>query len=178
MEVHITNLTAPHDEGMVRRVDYEHVKRLEKSFLENTTQIAMLAGHITKKVPMKMLAQPGKASVAVLGGNHTRLALQSLHEKELLVQPLIRMTIYEGLSDIRQLQVGVHHNEVLKQSKAMSFMEKASLMRNRQPPGFRPTNAEDVDTWKKELQTIFSCAVSLIFCHLVLPDISGTLSIR
>ena len=156
---------APSEVGMVRQVDYDHVNKLEKSFRDNSTQISMLAGHVRQKVPMEVLAQPGRVSVEVLGGNHTRLALQSLHDKGLLLEPLIRMTIY--FTDVEQLQIGVHHNEILKESKPMTFMEKAALMRSRQPEGFRKKSQGDVDSWKKELQVIFSCAVSYYFSILL-----------
>lgn len=162
--MHIENLVSPTRDRMVRAVDYSHVSFLEKSFQAGFTQIHLLIGVVALDTNVKNLIKPGVAKVEVIGGNHTRLALQSLNSKGLLSNPLVKLNLYSQLTLTECLSVGVKHNEVLLSSKEMTFIDKVKLIRSRKPREEKllEAGADHLRKWKKELMVIFNKKVCWI----------------
>ncbi|XP_053406200.1 uncharacterized protein LOC123523270 isoform X2 [Mercenaria mercenaria] len=151
--VHIDNLVQPADDVCVRPLDFNHVSVLEKSFLKQQGQISIMVGSVPVGTDISVLSSPGMCEVQVLGGNHSRTALQSLNRKGLLHSKLVKMQIYAGLSTEDALQLGVHHNEVNTLSKELSFIEKVRLIRSMMPCS--QMSPADIRVWKIKLKTVF-----------------------
>ena len=154
------NLISPDSKRLIRELSYQHVDFLEKSFQQNAGQIHLPVGLLGKEINPQALKESGTTKLEVIGGNHSRVALQSLLKKGLLTSPLVKVKMYRDLTDIEALQTGVQHNEVLKKSRELSFMEKVKLIRQLKP---EVEISESIDQWKIRLATIFSYKVNYTF---------------
>lgn len=104
--------------------------------------------------------KPGSVDVEVLGGNHTRLALQSLLEKGLLHSPYVKVNLYQPLPRTEALTLGYQHNFLLEEKKKpMSFVEKVKLMRECRPSA--NMSSSQISSWKEMLCIIFRVDVSI-----------------
>ena len=107
-----------------------HVLFLEKSFMASPGQLHLLIGNINSDVTdVAKLKEAGSYEVEVLGGNHTRAALQSLKSKDLWPSPYVKMNVFRKLTTIEALQQGQLHNDVLEKSKKPTFMDHCQLIR-------------------------------------------------
>lgn len=74
---------------------------------------------------------PGKKCVEVLGGNHTRAALQKiLHSDECMQKEkyeFVYMDIYQNLTKDQALFLAFKHNEIHEHSQELTFAEKSLL---------------------------------------------------
>ncbi|KAH3773748.1 hypothetical protein DPMN_175116 [Dreissena polymorpha] len=66
---------------------------------------------------------PGNAEVKVLGGNHTRAAIESLFSSGMMGGTVL-VTLFENLTDEDALLIGVSHNQQDEEAKFMSFIDK------------------------------------------------------
>jgi hypothetical protein len=72
---------------------------------------------------------PGKADVEILGGNHSRAALESLYSSGLM-DGTVMVTLYKVMSNEQALQIGVMHNLHDEDAMFMTFMEKVGVVKN------------------------------------------------
>ncbi|XP_060568788.1 uncharacterized protein LOC132727366, partial [Ruditapes philippinarum] len=130
VEVHIDNLIAPHPSRATRVLDHDHVGKLTESFSDNSCgQVVIFQGMLTDDmVTHSTLYQEGSGKVEVLGGNHTREALQTLHRKGTLGYTTVKCNLFRPLPRIFALRIGYSHNMVLHEKvKPVSFMDKARM---------------------------------------------------
>ena len=119
IEVHVENLVEPCDTNLFRNPDVEHVKQLKKEMLERPNALfTLMACNIRQKPAKKdlsLLKLPGKARIEVIGGNHTRLAIQELNDDPdndfKRNQCVVRL--YFNLSQDMALHVAYNHNRYL-----------------------------------------------------------------
>lgn len=113
-------LVAPGESREVRPLDPEHAKKLEKDMKRNPDcNFTKLLLHIRKdphEVDVEKL-NSGEYTFEVLGGNHTRYALQTLGQHNMFVDA----AVYAGLSDGQALCLGLQHNQLHKNAKPMTF---------------------------------------------------------
>ena len=130
VEVHISNLIEPAASRLVRPVDPDHVRVLTEEFRRSSSQFVVLAGHVDDGIDTNILREPDcGVSVETLGGNHTRIALQYLNSANQLQNGMVKVCLYQGLSDDEALEVGFLHNKQAELSKKMSFMDQARLIK-------------------------------------------------
>ena len=127
IQVHISNLINPGVQRRVRDLDYAHIDRLKTAFKTSyRTEFNSLVGLvINKPLTDDEYVIPGRATVEVLGGNHSRVALQELN-----MQQCVPMVLYYNLSDKQALTIGVEHNRTNENAKLMTFVETILLFRN------------------------------------------------
>jgi hypothetical protein len=100
--------------------------------------------------------------VEVLGGNHTREALQSLHMKGSLTNSVVKVNLYRPLPVTAALAIGYQHNTLLQEKrKPMTFIDKVRLMRHCRPD--MPMSTEQFTEWKDMLVVVFRAKVLLCF---------------
>lgn len=168
-DVHVNNLTAPHPSRITRVLHHDHVDTLMDSFQENDCgQIVILVGMLTSEgVSVATLKEEGSAAIEVLGGNHTREALQSLYVKGVLACKTVKVSLYNPLTTTAALAIGYQHNAILHEKKRpLSFVDKVRLMRDCRPAV--DMNKEELAEWKDMLLVIFRVKVSLISLCVVL----------
>ena len=128
LEVHVLNLVQPAVERRARELDTSHVKFLEDSYLTTPGgEFHLLAGLLVGG-SIDKAGSKGGATIEVLGGNHTRAALTSLHRRGLR-SPLVRVRVYQDLTDEESLHLGYQHNELSTRSKKMGFTDKVEIVR-------------------------------------------------
>jgi hypothetical protein len=116
-------------------------------------------------VVLEDLVQPGAAEIEVLGGNHTRLALQSLFDEGLLTSPIVKVNLYKALPRTEALAIGMQHNVILEEKKKpLSFVDKVKLMRECRPTEMM--NVTEISSWKDMLCIIFRVEVCKTFVRL------------
>lgn len=159
-DVHIENLIAPHSLRSTRLLNHEHVGVLSESFQENSLgHYVILVGMLTSETvnPVE-LRNDGCCKVEVLGGNHTRQALQSLHERGTLTNPLVKVNVYRPLPVTAALAIGYQHNTLLQEKRRpLQFIEKVRLMRYCRPS--ENMSKDEVTHWKDMLVVIFRTKV-------------------
>jgi hypothetical protein len=160
VEVHIDNLIAPHPSRATRVLDHDHVGKLTESFSDNSCgQVVIFQGMLTDDmVTHSTLYQEGSGKVEVLGGNHTREALQTLHRKGTLGYTTVKCNLFRPLPRIFALRIGYSHNMVLHEKvKPVSFMDKARMMRDCRPS--LDMTKEETNKWKDSLKTVLGVKV-------------------
>uniref|UniRef100_K1QG55 Uncharacterized protein n=1 Tax=Magallana gigas TaxID=29159 RepID=K1QG55_MAGGI len=124
------------DDEIFKSIDGDMIeKSLKDSFIQNfqpyTTLIGLL--RVCENVPIADLCLPGKKCVEVLGGNHTRAALQRILKSDECVQKekyeFVYMDIYQNLTKDQALFLAFKHNEIHEHSQELSFAEKVSFFR-------------------------------------------------
>ncbi|XP_053393658.1 uncharacterized protein LOC123543365 [Mercenaria mercenaria] len=130
VSVHLDNLVGPMDGRAVRPVLTSHVKELEEAFLKNRvqSQYKILVGLLVDG-SIEMASKPGGCTVEVLGGNHTRIALQTLRKRGLWKLDELRVEVHANIDDQECLSLGIQHNVVDKQALEMCFMDEVRLIR-------------------------------------------------
>ena len=122
-------------------------------------QLHLLVGNVMEDITdVDALKESGTYEVEVLGGNHTRAAIQNLRSKGLWSTSIVKMNVYRRLTTIEALQQGQLHNDVLNKSKKPTFMDNCRLIRSLKPAGQSP---DDIRSWKEDLMTVYSYTVSL-----------------
>lgn len=85
--------------------------------------------HIRNKEPQEVIIEQlnsGDYTFEVLGGNHTRSALQTLGSQHNIC---VDATVYAGLSDGQALCLGLQHNQLHTTAKPMSFTNYINMFR-------------------------------------------------
>lgn len=152
-------MIGPKDGRGTRDVDYIHVANLEESFRDDMGQIVLLVGMLPTNTIPDNLMNISEEKLETLGGNHTRLALQSLREKGLLKNQTVKVNVYLPLTKTEALTLGYQHNVVLEErKKQMTFIDKVKLMRECRPR--KEMSSAEVIEWKDILCVIFKAEVS------------------
>ncbi|XP_062608884.1 centromere-associated protein E-like [Saccostrea cucullata] len=149
VQVHISNLVPPAEGNMVRALDNDHVdkicQQLKLAHGHYTTLIGVLKEGRNNISNIDDLKNPNVEKIEVIGGNHTREALQQLHrDGDIDQQFCVLMDIYQNLSQGQVFHLGYLHNEMHESSKKMSFPEKVILFRK-----LRETNETSNKTAKQ-----------------------------
>ncbi|XP_062576086.1 uncharacterized protein LOC134237970 [Saccostrea cucullata] len=128
VKVHVANLISPDNDHCIRLLNEKHVNELVESFAKNFQPYTTLVGLISEDFTIEDLAIPGKKQIEVLGGNHTRAALQkivnsaeSTHKDQ---YEFIYMDVYQNLTKDQALFLAYKHNELHEHSQELSFAEK------------------------------------------------------
>lgn len=159
IDVHISNLIEPSPRRLVRPVDSEHVQFLTEEFKSNSTSFVILAGFVEDDCDIPCLKEPDCGTeVEVIGGNHSRIALQYLLASGHLTEETVRVKLYSGLTDDEALGVGVLHNSQAQKSKKMTFMDVSRLIRDK----LKDCPQEDMLKEKQKLVKIFGLKVSIV----------------
>ncbi|XP_053393670.1 uncharacterized protein LOC128555411 [Mercenaria mercenaria] len=150
-DVHVCNLCPPHPSRSTRLLDHDHVGNLVESFQGNGCgQLVMMIGMVSPGTDLSRLREPGEAMIEVLGGNHTREALQALEKKGALDVEHVKVRLYRSLPQTSALALGFQHNYLLHEKKrAVTFLEKVKLMRD-----CRLDNKSETE-WKDMLVIVF-----------------------
>ncbi|XP_045185659.2 uncharacterized protein LOC123543657 [Mercenaria mercenaria] len=127
--VPIENLTAPAHCRQVRDLDENHVKNLENQLMKNKCTFGVLIGYVEEYVGHIDIETPGRSIIEVIGGNHTRQAIQNLRDQKLDHITHVTMDIYTKLTDNEAFKIGMLHNEQHEHSMATSFEDKVKLFR-------------------------------------------------
>ena len=114
----------------MRPVDPDHVKFLTDELRQSADLFVMLAGLVHDTVELDELKEPHcGVDVEVLGGNHTRIALQYLLSSGHLQKECVKVRIYKDLTNDEALSVGYLHNKKAEKSKKMTFMDETRLVK-------------------------------------------------
>lgn len=162
-DVHVNNLTAPHPSRITRVLHHDHVDTLMDSFQENDCgQLVILVGMLTSEgINVATLKDEGSTSIEVLGGNHTREALQSLYLKGVHTCKTVKVNLYNPHTTTAALAIGYQHNAILHEAKRpLCFVDKVRLMRDCRPAV--SMNKVELAEWKDMLVVVFRAKVSLI----------------
>lgn len=128
MSVHLNNLVSPDADRLVRPISTEHVQYLEKSFqCTPGGEFHLLVGNMVDG-EIEKAGEAGGAKIEVIGGNHSRLALTSLHRRGLRAAT-VKCVIYQALSSEEALKIGIHHNTINSKSRQMSFVDTVGVVR-------------------------------------------------
>ena len=128
--MHLGNLVEPDDIISVRKPNQEHITHLKKE-LKSGNMYTVLVGYTDDPtISLEKLATPGTGKIQVLGGNHTRLALQEiLTEDPLFKLQTVFVDIYVGLTEEESLRIGVYHNQIHDSARKITFEEEVRLFR-------------------------------------------------
>lgn len=103
---------------------YSNIKRAHGNY---TTLIGVLKTDVENT---EALQHPHTAEIEVIGGNHTRAALQKLQlEGHIEENYCVLVNVYRKLTVAQTLHLGFMHNEMHESSRKMSFQEKVILFR-------------------------------------------------
>ena len=113
VKVHVQNLCEPSAGILYRNADKAHVAKLKKELKERPdSRFTMMVGCTSDTEDLTKLEVPGGGRVEVLGGNHTRIALQ-----ELAADPALgsrfqhwNVQLYRTLPETLALKVSYDHN--------------------------------------------------------------------
>lgn len=129
-KVKVNLLTAPSLINQVRGVDEKHSQKLQKEMEKNPDcQYLKLLVHIPGVVAADVVhdkINSGDYNLEVIGGNHTRIALQSMKQAK---KEFVDAAVYAGLSPIQALSLGIKHNDTHNHAKAMGFHDYVHLFR-------------------------------------------------
>lgn len=122
-------------------------------------QFVILVGMLNSStMDPEKLSDEGYGKVEVLGGNHTREALQSLLLKGALSCSTVKVNIYKPLPVSSALAVGYQHNAILQEKRRpMHFIDKVRLMRYCRPSDTMTKN--ELLEWKDMLVIVFRAKV-------------------
>ena len=127
-EVELQQLVEPEWARLYRVVDHDHVKTLKKEFLKNPGGcFTMMVVHADVQRKDFDIGKISQYKLEVLGGNHSRVALQQIIEEEL---PCVgekyttRMAkIYCGLNMEEARRIARDHNHIHAFGKEDTFMD-------------------------------------------------------
>lgn len=103
---------------------------MEKKLLETPQLFSVLIGNVCSEnnANIDKIQEDGFPFVEVLGGNHTRQALQNLANKEGAVRKVC-VDLYENLTPSEAIFLGLKHNSIHECSRQTSFVELVQLFR-------------------------------------------------
>lgn len=131
VKVHIGNLREAEEKMKIRPINDEHVEELANSMIHSFDQYTTLVGLVNVNCDVNKLDQPGTGTVQVLGGNHTRAALEIIHEMDVLrteaKYKFVKMDLYRNLTNEQALFIAFRHNDIHEHSRAMTFQEKVTF---------------------------------------------------
>ena len=167
VKVHISNLIEPVRSRLVRSIDESHVEVLKEELRQVGSSFCVVVGvcFTLDGHSIKELEKPCDMKVAVIGGNHTRAALQDLVKEGELSKETISVKLYRDLSNTECLEIGFFHNKSLEKSRTMTFIEICKLMRK------KLTSSSKRRAAKKELAQILGCKVSKIFLYYIVHSL-------
>lgn len=133
VKVHVENLISPIDDHCIRLLNENHVNELTDSFEKNFQPYTTLVGLINDDFKTVNLVKPGTKCVEVLGGNHTRAALQRILNSNGCLRKeqyeFVYMDVYQNLTKDQALFLAYKHNELHEHSQELSFAEKVCFFR-------------------------------------------------
>ena len=119
--VHVENLREPNYENRVREIDEEHVEALVKSMEYSYDEYVTLIGAVDAGTDINNLSVPGKATIEVIGGNHTRVAIKRLNDQG-YTKTHVKMDAHHDLTVDEATFLGCRHNLIYETSKKMDLI--------------------------------------------------------
>ena len=115
------------DEDHVGTLIKEMTTRAESKF---TSMVCNIPAARSREVDLKKVKE-GSIELEVLGGNHTRVAVQRLHQEmpDSEAFKFWPVKLYCGLSPVQSLQIGYDHNRAHLFGKAPTFQDLVCLFR-------------------------------------------------
>ncbi|KAH3847053.1 hypothetical protein DPMN_089365 [Dreissena polymorpha] len=83
-------------------------------------QIVTLVRMVGPEDDTSHLDREGGSKVEVLGGNHTREALHTLHARGTLGRETVQVNLYRELPHTTALSIGFQHNAVLQEGRKLT----------------------------------------------------------
>ncbi|XP_078573385.1 uncharacterized protein LOC144860143 [Branchiostoma floridae x Branchiostoma japonicum] len=127
-DIPIHQLVEPSWTRLVRVADPDHVQKLKTLFLRSPGQTpTVLVGNIPGVSPADFSVETIKRhEVEVLGGNHTRMALQEIlrEDPDALHVREVHMNLFCNVPDDMAKRIGLDHNNNMNYSKEMTFIDK------------------------------------------------------
>ncbi|KAK3098183.1 hypothetical protein FSP39_016945 [Pinctada imbricata] len=106
---------------------------MAESFMLSYNNFTTFVGLVDDGCSIENLTVPGQCKVQVLGGNHSREAIQAIRKRDEFKDAeefqFVYMDIYSNLTKEQAWYLGYSHNEIHSNSKEMSFMEKVTFFR-------------------------------------------------
>ncbi|KAK3100259.1 hypothetical protein FSP39_017051 [Pinctada imbricata] len=119
----------PINERKVRDLNEKHVTELEKEFIETPQVFSVLIGHVIRPdATLESIQKEGYPYIEILGGNHTRQALQNLSKRNKSIQRVC-IDVYKDLSTTEAIMLGVQHNAKHEHSRHTTFEDLVKLFR-------------------------------------------------
>ena len=160
VKVHITNLTEPDAFLQIRTLNEDHVSNMAAKIERSYDPFTILIGILDDNCNVADLERPDQTKIQVLGGNHTRAALQLLHERGSTRDDTkyVRMDLYHGLTNQQALFLAYSHNEMHEHSRQMSFEEKVNFFHNlrERTAANNPklTQRDLASAWREQIATL------------------------
>ena len=134
-----------------------------------------MIGLVDNKCDTSKLDIEGTASVQVLGGNHSREALQILRtrtksESYTTENNFVYMDVYCNLTKEQAWYLGMSHNSIHTNSKAMNFIENIRFFHKARQdctdkmPG--ETKKKIAEKWRSIISAVLNISVRSLKCHL------------
>ena len=169
--VPVDALREPRKEFRVRELDDRHVEKLKNVLRNSYNQNYMLmAVHVDCNLED---FNPNSEDVVyeVIGGNHTRCALQELNREQ---DMKVNVVVYCNLTYVEALSIGVKHNEERKHAKSETFSDTIKRFRrllylaggslNQEERCDPPTDTASIKTWKLNLAIVEGYATVSTYC--------------
>lgn len=178
LKIKVDLLEPPEKSTMCRPLDLSHVEDMKMAIKNNPTKCTILIGCVNNATVAQITS--GAVGVEVIGGNHTREAVQQLRRDACTPAELKKAIefwpckVYTGLSIKEKLHLGVAHNDLHTNSKNMQFPDHCFLFRQL----WRDDKSES--NWRNDIVAVLRLKVSMIFDFLAVeisPHDSITLSI-
>lgn len=161
----MSNLIAPSDDIQVRSLDDKHVENVYSNIKRAHGHYTTLIGVLKTEVEnIEALQHPHTAEIEVIGGNHTRAALQKLQlEGHIEENYCVLVNVYRKLTVAQTLHLGFMHNEMHESSRKMSFQEKVILFRKLRNEARIDAKKprQSVIEWRGRVATVINKTVSI-----------------
>lgn len=168
VKVPVSSLHAPEASRLFRMAEESHVEEIKKGLVaSNVTLGGPLICHvpgIDPAVITKDVLENGVYLLEVLGGNHTRVALQQLAEEDARFTSW-EVKVYANLCDTQALYLAHEHNRLHELGKHTSFEDYIRFFRVQLEQvlgtGTVPetVDAEKLLEWKRRLVAILALKV-------------------
>lgn len=164
----------PAKERLFRPPDDSHIEELKESFRKNSVGvIAPLIAHIPNTLPNDVIKDgisTGQYFLEVIGGNHTRIALQDICAEMGIHKCTVK--IYGNLSDSQALFLAHEHNLMHNVTKYTSFKDYVTCFRSVLLQKLEPLDTiseepipnDTVLEWKRVLVNILGLQVGWLSC--------------
>ena len=152
--IHVSDLEEAPENYRVRSLDLTHKDRIKASLRHMDAQNTILCLNVlgcTRQEAEEKVGIKGALRYQVIGGNHTRAAIQDLHLEGDSRFETWMADVYWNLSPEEALRGGFNHNSVAGSNKAMTFAEEVGLFRKVMALQPRTGNRIKDALWKRDL---------------------------
>ena len=132
IKVPTVDLISPGDQSLFRKLTPVHIQELKNEIARNPrSNFTLMVVNVPNSVDLRQVKTPGAYKYEVLGGNHTRAAIQALlnenpGDERFAYWPV---RLYAGLNIQQCLSIGNTHNRMHQFILNTSFAEYVQLFR-------------------------------------------------